>query len=77
MTAHPNRSRRAPCPARNPHPYEIRAARRQAGLTAAQAAAMIFVATRTWQQWESGDRRMHPAFWLCFQLQLQYEDTGV
>ena len=30
---------------------------------AAQAAALVHTSPRAWLQWESGDRRMHPAFW--------------
>ena len=34
-----------------------------AGLSQTEAATLVHVAFRTWQQWEAGDRRMHPAFW--------------
>lgn len=47
----------------NPTPAEIRAARQEAGLTQTQAAAMVHTTCRVWQQWEAGDRKMHPAFW--------------
>lgn len=50
-----------------PSPYEIRAYRLAAGLTQTEAARLIHTACRTWQQWESGDRKMHPAFWELFQ----------
>lgn len=35
------------------------------GITAAQdhCAAMVHTSRRSWQQWERGERRMHPAFW--------------
>lgn len=35
------------------------------GATAATdaCAAMIYSARRTWQHWESGDRKMHPGLW--------------
>jgi len=29
---------------------------------------LVHVALRTWQQWEAGDRRMHPAFWELFRI---------
>lgn len=61
MSAHPNRGRSSP--ARNPRPVEIRAAREAAGLTQTAAAALIYCQLRAWQQWEAGDRQMHPAFW--------------
>ena len=38
---------------RNPTPEEIRAARRAAGLTQKQAAQVVRVSTRCWQNWES------------------------
>ena len=47
----------------NPTPAQIRAARQEAGLTQTQAAAMVHTTCRVWQQWEAGDRKMHPAFW--------------
>lgn len=46
-----------------PSPAEIRAAREAAGLTQSQAAALVHSGLRSWQQWESGGRKMHPAFW--------------
>ena len=35
------------------------------GITAAQdrCAEMLYTSRRAWQQWEHGDRKMHPAFW--------------
>ncbi|WP_318493432.1 helix-turn-helix domain-containing protein [Photobacterium leiognathi] len=35
------------------------------GITAAQdkCAGMLHTSRRAWQQWEKGDRKMHPAFW--------------
>ncbi len=35
------------------------------GITAAQdkCADMLHTSRRAWQQWEKGDRKMHPAFW--------------
>ena len=65
MTSHPNRSR-AKSPASNPHPDEIVGVRINAGLTQKQAAELIYSALRTWQQWEAGDRRMHPGLWELF-----------
>lgn len=62
MPNHPNRSRRDN-PAANPSPEIIRARREVAGLTQKASADLLHTSTRTWQQWEKGDRRMHPAFW--------------
>ncbi len=67
MPNHPNRGRAAG-PAGNPKPGDIRAARDAAGLTQTAASALVHTTCRTWQQWEAGDRRMHPAFWELFRL---------
>ena len=52
-------------------PSQIISARKKAGLTQTQAAELVCTTCRVWQQWEAGDRRMHPGFWLLFQSQLQ------
>lgn len=49
-----------------PAPAEIRAARQVAGLTQTQAGALVHSVCRTWQQWEAGDRKMHPGLWELF-----------
>lgn len=70
MPNHPNRS--AGHPARNPSPAEVRSAREAAGLTQAQAAALVHATTRNWQQWEQDEgtnvRRMHPGLWELFRI---------
>jgi len=66
MSNHPNRSKASLDPARTRTPEEIRAAREAAGLTQTDATALIFSSVRAWQQWERGDRRMHPAFFDLF-----------
>ncbi len=67
MPNHPNRGRRVN-PAANPSPDTIRAAREVAGLTQTQAGAVVYSSLRAWQQWESGERRLHPAIWELFRL---------
>ncbi len=67
ITNHPNRSR-AKSPASNPQPDEILGMRVNAGLTQSQAADVVYSVLRTWQQWEAGDRRMHPALFDYFLL---------
>ena len=52
-----------------PTPAQIRAARERAGLTQTQAAARVYAKLRSWQDWEAGKRRMHPAFWRLFLIQ--------
>lgn len=53
-------------PGEVPDRVEIKAAREAAGLTQTQAAAVVHCKLRAWQQWEAGDRQMHPAFWELF-----------
>lgn len=70
MSNHPNRSRRDN-PAANPRPEQVVKLRERVqkkhglNITAAQdfCAALVHTKRRPWQQWEAGDRRMHPAFW--------------
>jgi DNA-binding transcriptional regulator YiaG len=62
--AHPNRGPKGP--ASTPAPEAIRAARALAGLTQTQAAGTIYSTMRAWQEWESGNRRMHPGLWELF-----------
>ena len=65
-SAHPNRGPKGP--SANPDPAQIRGAREAARLTQTQAAELIHGTLRTWQQWEAGDRRMHPGLWELFRL---------
>ena len=71
MTNHPNRGRRVN-PAANPPPDTIRAAREVAGMTQAQAGAVVYSSMRAWQQWEAGERRMHPAIWELYVTKVFY-----
>lgn len=63
--AHPTRSRRKL--GRNPRPEEIRALRESYGLSQTAAAAMAYSTLRSWQNWEAGTVRMHPAIWMWWQ----------
>ncbi len=47
------------------------AARAAAGLTQAQAGALIYTPLRTWQDWEAGRRPMHPAFFELFLIKVR------
>jgi len=44
-----------------------------AGLTQAGAGLRVHVGLRTWQKWELGERKMHPAFWELFKLKVDNE----
>lgn len=66
MTNHPNRSSRAKSPASNPTTQEIKSARATAGLTQKQSGELILGTSRAWEQYEIGNRRMHPGLWELF-----------
>lgn len=68
MANHPNRSKQKPSKSRNPTPEEISGARESSGLTQEAAATLVHSKLRSWQQWEAGDRRMHPAFFELFNM---------
>ena len=51
---------------RSPSPKVILEARKAAGLTQKAAAEKCLSALRSWQDWEYGKRRMHPAIWQVF-----------
>lgn len=52
----------------SPTTDQITTARTEAGLGKTAAAQLLHSTYRTWLQWESGDRQMHPAFWELFLL---------
>lgn len=74
MTNHPNRGQRGPLA--NPLPAEIIATRKAAGLTQTEAASFVCGSLRAWQQWEAGDRRMHPGLWMLFRLRTEEAASG-
>jgi DNA-binding transcriptional regulator YiaG len=55
----------------NPTPEEIKEARANAGITQKNAAEILHTSIRAYQQWEAGDRAMHPAFWELFLVKLE------
>lgn len=64
-------SKRKDAPGRNPSPDEIRAAREAAGLSQTAAAEICYSTLRSWQNWEAGAARMHPAIWAWWQIGVQ------
>jgi len=64
-----------------PQPAQVRELResvqhkREIGITAAQhlCADMLHTSQRSWRQWETGDRKMHPAFWELAQIKLKID----
>lgn len=51
-----------------PSPAEIKAAREAAGLSTKEAAKLLHRTPRSWQLFESGDRKMEPALWELFSI---------
>lgn len=47
-------------------PETVLNSRQRAGLTQKQAAAIVYVDERTWQRWESGERKMHKNIYELF-----------
>ena len=54
----------------HPTPAQILAARNAAGLTQTRAGDLVHSSCRTWQQWEAGDRNMHPGLWELFGMKV-------
>ena len=63
MTNHPNRGKDPLTPGRTPRPHEVKEARAARGLTQEASAKVVHCGLTTWQKWEQGERRMHPAMW--------------
>jgi len=68
MGNHPNRSKSNPGAPRYPKPDEIREAREAAELTPDEAGEVVHSSAIFWQEWENGERPMHPAFWELFRI---------
>ena len=73
MSNHPNRG--GENRSRNPGSAELTALREHCGLTQAAAAALVHSSESAWQQWEAGDRRMHPAMWELFRRKVGVYST--
>lgn len=56
------------------HNFEIKKLREELGLTQLQAASLIHSSVRAWQQWESGERHMHQAFWELFIIKTKHTE---
>ena len=46
------------------------------GLTPAEAAKRVYAAAGAWQQWEAGERPMHPVFWRTFRIEASKTTIG-
>lgn len=51
-----------------PEPTDIIAARKKAELSAAQAARLVYVDSRTWRRWEAGEKQMPEGAWELFKI---------
>lgn len=76
VSNHPNRSKLNRSSAANPTPDQIRAARELAGLTQTEAGEKIYASLRAWQDYEGGQRRMHPAIFELFLLKVRQLPVG-
>jgi len=68
MPTHPNRGR--PSGASNPAPEAIKALRLSLGLSQTAFGALVHAGLRTVQDWEAGERRMHPGLWELARLKV-------
>jgi DNA-binding transcriptional regulator YiaG len=69
MASHPNRGR--PSGASNPAPEAIKTFRLSLGLSQTAFGALVHAGLRTVQDWEAGERRMHPGLWELAQIKGQ------
>lgn len=54
----------------SPLPALIKSTRLAAHLTQTQAGLLVHSALRSWQAYESGERKLHPGLWELFQLKI-------
>lgn len=52
----------------SPSSDEVKAARKNAALTQAEAGRVVYVSERGWQNWELGGSNMPPGLWELFLL---------
>ena len=68
---HPSRAKPAPAT-----PAEIRALREAAGLSQAQAAALVCRPQQRWAEWEAGRRNIQRDAWELFLIKIWFAQTG-
>jgi len=56
-----------------PTSEQIKQARTDAGLTQTEAAETIYCSIGAWKKWESGERKMHTAFWDLFLIKTKLQ----
>jgi putative transcriptional regulator len=62
---------------KNPLPEQIRAIRIDVGLTQKEAGKIIQASMRSWQDYESGARKMHPGLWELFRVKVGKLKLGI
>lgn len=55
----------------SPTKEQVKATRESAGLTQAEAAALLYLTVKAWGAWEQGVRRMSPGYWELFNLKIK------
>lgn len=55
---------------KSPTPKQVRKAREKAGLSRADAAALVYRSVRVWEKYETGERNMDPAVWELWQMKV-------
>lgn len=55
---------------KSPTPQQVRRAREKAGLSRADAAALVYRSVRVWEKYETGERNMDPAVWELWQMKV-------
>ncbi len=55
----------------NPTPQDIKDARKLAGLTQREAAALIYLDAQTWAKWEQGVNKMAWGPWELFNIKVK------
>jgi putative transcriptional regulator len=61
----------------SPSAEKVRRGRKAAGLTQADAGSLVLSSRRAWQEWESGNRSMHPGLWELFLIYAQLSEDGL
>lgn len=56
---------------KSPTPNQVRKAREKAGLSRADAAALVYRSVRVWEKYETGERNMDPAVWELWQIKVK------
>lgn len=54
-----------------PAPAQIKATRKDAGLTQAEAAKLVYCSREAWSKWEVGSNQMPRAYWELFKIKLE------